>query len=527
MLLDLSDSPDAKAWNDRVCYLFGMQGTTYSNGTVEERSQLFMEFVDRQMKEIDFNKLYHMTDRELARDFMKFHSVFGLLAEGGDALLSLNNSVIKIPEDYITKIKELKWAHQTQMADMKGRFEGIIDPNYEIFHPERLHAKLNVEMDDFHDEELGDLDERISANPQVRDYFEMMNNQSYLRWPSHLDKINNAIRELNLPEELLNPPVYKNGSRVAGPLLDITTLDGKPIEGELMDDGPFLCFTNPITKQQHFLRSDGTNYQHFDFSHLPDSLKTESTKALKELEDADPWRIRAFTGSKEYKEMKASMKDVAEFMQKMPKSPTKEHRDEFKALLADLAEKQAAYAGNKGELSASTKDSERARINASNIVKKYIDDANVLLNGYEKAVSVRADMKKDMRDARNRAMKEQADAENNYQRPRNITNEVLRDRAAHTKTNVEVSKEGAAVSAAYGNDLKWDDTLKNLGDDIYVNGYIENNPNVLNTMAKMVAYDTIARERVGRNAGKAGPIESAYLIGKDAFIKSLENSQTL
>ena len=514
MLFDLSDSPDAEAWNDRVCYLFGMKNKNYLNGTVEERSQLFMEFIDRQMKKIDVNKLYHLTDRELAKDYIQFYSIFGMLAEGGDALLGLNNSAIKIPEDYVTKLKELKWANQTQMGDLRGRFENIIDPNYEIFHLDRLRAKIGMEIDDFSDKSLEKLNDRINENLQARNYFVMMNGQGYSRWLSHFDKINNAIRQLNLPEEFLNPPVYnKNGERVASLLLDVTTLDGKPLVGDMQNDGPFLCFTNPLTKQQHFLKSDGTNYRHFDFSHMPDPLKTDAEKALRELEDADPWRIRAFTGSKEYNEMKAAMKNVAEFMQKIPKSPTKEQRDEFKLLLDDLEEKQAAYATHKGELSASTKESERARINASNIVKKYIDDASVLMDGYEKAVAVRENMHKDMKTARDHAMGKQMDAENNYQRPRNITN---------AREEVQYSEK---VSVAYGKNLPFGDPLKDLGDDIYMNGYSDKTPDVLNTIAKMVTYDLIARERVGKK--EAGPVERAYLAGPDTFIQGLENSQTL
>ncbi|MBQ5797966.1 MAG: hypothetical protein IIW15_08025, partial [Firmicutes bacterium] len=63
------------------------------------------------------------------------------------------------------------------------------------------------------------------------------------------------------------------------------------------------------------------------------------------------------------------------------------------------------------------------------------------------------------------------------------------------------------------------------GDDIYMNGYSDKTPDVLNTIAKMVTYDLIARERVGKK--EAGPVERAYLAGPDTFIQGLENSQTL
>ncbi len=526
ILFDHSGSPEAKDWNERVCSLFGTVNGQYVNGSPEARGEMIMEFIDRQMK-TDFNRLYHMTDRELAENYKQLHSLFGLMAEGGDAILGMNGSVFTMPESYAEKAKALKATHQTQMGELRGRFEAIIDPNYEIFHCERMRAHVHVNVNDFDEEELEPLRTRIEANPQVRNYFDMMNSQNALRWASHFDKINHAIRELNLPEELLNPPVYENGKKVVSLLLDVTTLDGTPVLPGLMDDSWGFCFTNPITKQQHFLMSDGTDYRHIDFSHIPDPLKTDAEKALKTLEDADPWHIRNLTGSKEYKEMKASMKDVAELMQRMPKSPTKEQRDEFKTLLADLTQKQAAYAGSKAELSASTKDSERARISASNIVKKYIDDANLLLDGYEKAVSVRAAMKTEMKEARDAAMETQADAENNYQRPRTITNEVPRSRAAKERTEEERWADNDKVREAYGRYLEDNDPLKELGEDIHLYGYIQDDPNVLNMMAKMVTYDLIARERVSSKAGQAGPIERTYLAGKDAFIQGLERSESL
>ena len=515
MLFDCSGSTNAKEWNDQVRFLFSKEGSSYPNGTKEARGKMMSQFIDR-LLQTDFDRLYHISDRELAEEFDQMYPLLTFLSEGGDGLLKLEGNVFSLPDGYVDKVKELKASHQTLLTSLRARFEYIARPEYEIIPYERMRLPRGRDFDFYNADDTAEktLEERIKEDSQADLFFDCAFRQHEMFTPSVLDRVNHEIRKLNLPEELLNPPVYDNqGNRIPAPLLNLSLPDGTALSENDLYPGQTICFTNPISKQQNLLWSDGKSYTTIDFSHMPDPLKTDAEKALRELEDADPWRIRAFTGSKEYNEMKAAMKNVAEFMQKIPKSPTKEQRDEFKLLLEDLEEKQAAYATHKGELSASTKDSERARINASNIVKKYIDDASVLMDGYEKAVAVRENMHETMKNARDNAMGKQMDAENNYQRPRNITN---------AREEVQYSEK---VSVAYGKNLPFGDPLKDLGDDIYMNGYSDKTPDVLNTIAKMVTYDLIARERVGKK--EAGPVERAYLAGPDTFIQGLENSQTL
>ena len=188
---------------------------------------------------------------------------------------------------------------------------------------------------------------------------------------------------------------------------------------------------------------------------------------------------------------------------------------------------QEAYAKNKGNLKDVTKESERARINASNIVKKYIDDASVLMGGYENAIAVRTIMHEDMKNARDSEMGKQADQENRYQKARTITAEVPGYREAQ-QTNEKTAADIKKISEAYG-DKTSNKTLIGLSADIQM-GRMDVNPSpssVLNTMAKMVTYDLIARERVGLKPDEMGPIERQYRAGSDAFIQGLENSQTL
>ena len=153
MLFDYSGSTSAKEWNDQVRYLFSKKGSEYPNGSKEQRGKMIAQFIDRLMN-TDFDRLYHLSDRDLEKEFCQLYSLCTFLTEGGDALLKLEGDVYTLPDGYVDKVKELRAAHQTMIGSLRGRFEYIAQPEYEILPYERM----RLAPEQFFDFYVEDLD---------------------------------------------------------------------------------------------------------------------------------------------------------------------------------------------------------------------------------------------------------------------------------------------------------------------------------------------------------------------------------
>ena len=128
---------------------------------------------------------------------------------------------------------------------------------------------------------------------------------------------------------------------------------------------------------------------------LPEPLRSGVDKLMKALEEADPWYIRIFTGSKEFNEMKRAAKAVQELKDEMGLRPTEEQRKEMVKRLSTLTEKANAYLLEKKDgIQDNSSDAERARITAAENLMNYSLEGRALLGGYEQALEFRAEAHK-------------------------------------------------------------------------------------------------------------------------------------
>ena len=558
-MFDVSGAEGAKEHNERVRLLFARQATdlenggtvySYPNSTIEQRTEVLKASLDR-LFATDFSKLYTMTDRDVAENFTKLYPAYIMLAEI-DNLKDMNGKDFDLPQSYWDKMAELKWQHQGIIGSIKVRFEHIMNPNYEIFHYERMHPVEGRGFGDVGPGGAEDLTERVDASPDALAFFGSVNMLRDIGSRSFVDKINHEIEKLNLPKEMLLPPeVNGKGFRSTSPLLKIF-LPGNGVElsTEDLDKGfDMVCFTNPVTGLTNFLKFDGANYKTVDMSRLPEPLRSEPDKLMKALEEADPWYIRIFTGSKQFDEMKKAMKAVQELKDQMGLNPTEAQRKELAERLSTLTEKSTAYlyAKDGGVIWDNSSDAERARITTAERLLEYSLEGRALLAGYEQAHAFKAKVHDAAFDKNNEGMEKQIAEEEGFARPRDFTKpghlyaqeqaeEQKQGRSLgefwaaqdspETKAQVNARRE---VREFYNKGFAENDPLAGLANDIYrQRGTVAANEEArAERIAQMVTLDIILRERQAYEKGGVGQIETLYRSNPQVFVKTLANSVQL
>ena len=557
LIFDVSGTAGAKEHNDQAHFLFAKQQidlpggkTTYSypNSTIEQRTEFIKARLD-QLFQTDFSKMYTMTDRDVAENFTKLYPVYLMMAEGGDNLAKLNGKLFNLPQSYLDKMVELKWQHQGIFGLMKNRFDCIMNPNYEIFHYERMKPAEERDFADVGPGGAEDLEARVRGSADAVAFFSTLGKFQQFSKTAYVDKINHEIEKLNLPKEMLLPPeVDDNGDRIASPLLEIFLPgNGVKLSTEDLKKGfDMVCFTNPATGQTHFLKYDGFNYKSVDMSRLPEPLRSGADKLMKALEEADPWYIRIFTGSKQFDEMKKAMKAVQELKDQMGLNPTEAQRKELADRLSTLTEKAGYYLQSKADgIQMDSSDAERARITAAERLLDYSLEGRALLAGYEQALAFKAKAHDAAFAANNEGMKEQAKEEESFARPREFTKPghlyaqeqaEKQDRSLGGFWTVQDSPEMKAqvhaqreVRDFYNKGFAENDPLRALAENIYRSKGkgISTEEGRAQRIAEMVTLDIILRERQAYEKGGVGQIETLYRSNPQVFVKTLANSVQL
>lgn len=514
----------AEEYNQWIQSLFALdEHNQFINDDINTRTAVMKEFIDRQLG-TDFDKLYHMTDREVAENFIQIYSLYVLLMEGGDALKGWNGKAYNLPADYLDKLFKLKATHQGLIGDLKSRFELIANPDYEIFHHERMYinaggenyntvgsqeAPMESDYMDQPDEseeepverdhvdhpaefeeaqERYEISKRIDTGKNENAFFDILYTAEFGRYGSGVDKVNQHIRNLGIPEEYLRQIDRSAPGQLTIPLLlDVTDVEGKTVDDFDLTSGVLLTFTDPTNQHKHFLKASSGIIEEIDITRVPDPLKTEPDRLMKMLEAADPWHIRMFTGSKQFNDMKKAMAEVQRLKEELPAEPSSEQQKALHDALDALKASAETYVGYKGDLTRNTKDSERARINAANSILEFVKDGKALLTAY----------------AEGRAL------------AKNEENEK-------TELQEKIRQHYASNDA--------DDPVAALGREIHdsLRASMEKLPEKpLSVMAKIVAYDLLMRERLADNGGEAGPVEEMYRENAQAFLNNIEQSEAL
>ena len=515
MLFDFNIGPEAEAHNQKIKKLFMMDGTdAYVDSTIEERTEVMKEFIDRQLQ-TDFSKLFHLSDRELAENFPKLYPLYVLTMEGGDGFASKNGKDYNLPQEYQEKLTALKERNQGAFSDMKARFEAIANPNYEIFHYERMHSKnsaeshtmadqltepLAFEYEDRPEELKEDLArfktyDRLAKDETARSVYGAMMNMEVLNGlGGAVDKVNEHIRKLNIPEDQFQKPYHEFRSLVVPPLLEVKRADDSAIPNEELMNGDLLYFVNPMDQKKHFLKSNGITMEEIDITRLPDPLRTEPDRLMKMLEDANPWRIRTFTSSEEFNEMQKALRDVQVLKETLGPDPSREKKEALNKALDKLQQKAEKYVDYKGgDATRYTKESERARINVGKALAKFAKEGKTLLDAHNQLHDMTWTM--ELNEA---AIKEEQDFQ----------------------LDLKLSDHYQAL----------DDPMFKLGNGIYdsisaAGKELPENP--LDLMARMVAYDLVMRERIAKKDGEPHTIENMFIKNPKDFVNGLKESEAL
>ena len=498
MLLDFSGTPEADAHNEKIIKAFNTDiKERYTGGSVTERTKLMEEFIDRMERTFDESKLYSMSDRELSEKFLDLYPMYVMALEGGDQILSKNNGPgghYQLSDSYAKKLTEFRDRYQVQMSALAARFNCIISPNYEILHSDRInpdneHLPAIVFSDTTKpivrrmEGEGVKMDESLSLYSTT---LTVLNNNRGDAWVS---KMQHHLRTHGVDPK--NAVVYDSD----GTTRDYTALFG-------LNGAGLLRVHDKLNGREFLLQSNGLELLNVDPLDAPAIVEKNTKDLVKAMDDADPWRIRAFTGSQAYADMKAAMKAVAQMRETLPDNPNPNQRVPFNKQLAALEKACKAYLKTKDPLTDTTKESERLRINAANDAIRYARETKVLMSAQEKLLKERG----------TDGIESGMDKEQMQSGSDNVLENLNRKMYAfYMKHMDEVGPVGQLAT----------DIMTGLSD------ITELPKNPAGQLAKMVAFDLIMRERVSNDGNPGGSIESAYKKQPDLFCKKLEETASL
>lgn len=535
MLLDLTDNPGAKDHNDRVLKAFAINSDNndrYFSDDMEERTKIMEEFLDK-MDSTDFSKVYHLSDEQLAVEFPKLFALWSLSTEGGDGLLQMNwkpkksekdteTNNFKLNEKYVAKLNRYKDEFQGLMGVLKLRFEHMMDPNYELVHTERIvppdaahlpsvafsnvSNPIGVRLE-------GDYENGIQTDYPLLFYSKNIHNIINYQGLSWDDQVNQFARTKHI-----EPGNF-----------ELVKLDGATVQSTELNSRSIVRMQNRTTGESFLLQADGLNLVEVDPRKALDAAKKGGDAVIKALENADPWHIRVFTGSKQFEDMKKQMKAVDEAVEKLDRPVSEKALKETMDMLEDLGKKAGEYLRIKGMSNMYTKDSERLRVVAGNIVQQYVEKTSMLLEA-----NYKADLEiQTKREKNNDGMKKNLETEIELGVPRNITRNVLSTDEQETK---EVAHERGMKLFKYY--MKQDsDDLAKLGRIIYSNldrkttdEEVKLPREPVTVIARMVAYDIVMRERAdNKSKGIEGPgaVEMKFQENPERFVDGLAKSKML
>ena len=499
MLLDFTGGPGAKEHNERVKNAFALdENDKFIGGSIEERTALMTEFIDK-MKKVDFGALMDISDEALSTEFLKNFPLYLLCAEGGDKLLEANRNEMNpnsnyfaLSPEYTETLTSYRNQYQCFMADLKTRFEAIVNPNYQLIHMERV-ASPDLE----HRPAMAYADEGSRICKIINSGTERGDDLA------HLTAVITRASEMRSMgwEDKVNYYARKNGMDPNN--FEIVKAGGTVItHGELEGVGMFQLRSLKDGKIIT-MESDGNNIRPFNPTYAISNARKAAGPLVKALDDADPWYLRMFTGSREYADMKEQMLAVEEAMKKLPDHPDEVQSMEMHMKLRELLDSSSTYLAMKCIMNNDTKDSERARIMAAMGVKEYAEKAMLMLSSVK-------EMEKEKIAAREK---------NNAEIGKSLD-------AIAQKADVDTNEK---IDEFYTGHLSYGDRMMSLAKSFYfaVSGFSSVPADPVATVAKMVVYDLVMRERAANNKAKDGPIETTYHKDPEAFCKTLEQNEAI
>ena len=479
MLLDFSDDPRAAAHNKRVLYAFAMDGSgNYLHDVMDERTKIMEEFIDKMENEYDMTQYYGLSDQGIAGKLEGIFTAFLMGHEGGDSIISRNYKGegarhYQLSEEYLQKLRNFRDHHQGQMTYVVSRLNLIIDPNYEILHYERIMPDAAHMPSDVINDDSNPFVQTMKKNYELGKFANTIAQFDDTRGLSWGDMVQRHLEQHGV--DIKNAEVYDSDEKAR----NFTALYG-------LNGAGLLRVRDKSNGKEFLLQSNGVELLSVDPTEAPDILEKKTKDLVKAMDDADPWNIRLFTGSRAYAQMKAAMKRVAEMREKMPEDPDDTQRKEFNQKLVELQEACEEYLQTKDPLTDTTKESERLRVNAANEANRYAKEMRILLSAHEKLVEERGPKDLD-----------------------NLNKKVF-------GFYFERAYEESGPVGMLANDI-----MVGVG-DIKV---LPENP--VGQLAKMVAFDLIMRERLINGGKKGGDIERAYNAQPHQFCKKLEQTQAL
>lgn len=513
LLMDYTDTPEAKEHNQRVQQAFARGEKNKYTAPIEERTAIVKEFLDK-MGKMDFSSLYSMTDEELAEEFPKMFPAFILGVEAGDAMQSMNGRVFQLDEEYAGKLKQFHQELGGVMPYLKGRFDAIMNPNYELLHIERMVPAQdgNHNPSSVYSDEANPIGALAVRNEDTFDSLAMQgityiirNNLTYrmLGWQ---DMVSYFARTKDMdPKEM-----------------ELVKADGEALPDTNLDGISMIKARDSKNGKEYLLQSNGVSLAEFDPTKALATAQKGGDKIVKALEDADPWTLRLFAGSREYADMKKQMKAVSKAVEGLKKPVSEEKYNEVRAMLDDLAQKSQKYLDNKGTMNDDTKDSERARIMAAKRVREYAENTALLLDADRQLELER----QAQRDKNNEEMGKNLDAESRFVRASNPGSVSYSPEPAPTQEMQQQRQE--KIRDFYTDRFAYGDNLEMLGTQIAGTLTLPNpHEKALQLMSKMLAYDLILMERAANHNDKNGPLEQQYAADPEKFCQGLEKSGIL
>ena len=564
MLYKLGGGEEADKFNQRVDAAFGRDNMNQYNDMMAERTQMMKEFIDEVLSD-DYSDLFNISDQKLVERFPRMFRAYLMAAEGGDAILGANKDPINNPggpthiyelgPEYAGKLRQFRDQYQGLMADLKNRFDMIMDPNYELIHSERVVAPHE-------DHEPGEsftngenpLSMRMEKSKRVGE-------ESYLLYPDLNNFGKTFINAYTMPGFgwLTKLKHFAEVKGLDPNNFEISKMDGEVIPHYEGPGGPYrglnMFFMKDVaTGKVIMVKSDGFRLSEVDPRKAYDMTRGSGDAVMKALEDADPWHIRTFTSSDEYEAMKAQMKIAKEAVDSLTRNYSDEEFLKVTAELKALENMCNAYLEKKINtegVTEITKDSERRRVRGAMDAKEYAQQTFVLLDTRNKLNLER----ETSTNKNNEGMEAQAKEEAAFAKPRSFlkTDRAYEQEQAQAQSQKKVTsitdfnalqqteegkkqieaqrqkqREEKQVKEFY-NGFMPGDPLGRLAGQIYQKKDVaaKDEAERAERIAQMVTMDIILRERQGSEKREIGEIEKIFRAAPEQFVQGLTNSSVV
>ena len=421
------------------------------NGTPKQKKELLFNALREAKQDYTAEKLYALTDEEIAADFENLHR-----------LKQFASSAVKISE---TEFLELSPDEKKELLDFEKEFQfpsGAIfaraklvsAPYYELLHPERIPESGGAQVDEMTEDDkemnaLAEVETCVSTYQGVglrNPWMEIVQTQGLDGFQSEevtwLDQDGAEIHRRDPRGKILpmvEPPVGE-------------LMHGKPLFAMLPNGETKVFFPSQPEGSRITLKNEPLSVYMMDkrnpalLGKLSGSMDKQLPGAINDLSNSlkkvDHWYIRS---SQAFKDVRADLEKMQEEWRALGPNPTKYQRDRLREQMLELDAHCAEYIDNKNRKE-KLNDRDKERLAAIKAVSKFAKKQIASLRILESRAEVHAEIQRSKEKAEEKAAFQEAQSQERREARKEgkLPEEEVKKFEERTKANAEAGLERLA-----------------------------------------------------------------------------------